>query len=189
MSQDIFEEKIDKIWSAIESIRNSLTSLNKRISKDPVSQRKESQKSNCLFLYKTSKTENAVNKQRSPYPIEQDEAKETATWQREEVSYKQKIKEQEDTIKAILKENHELLKSNKELKKKVDELTKIHIGNSKTEENIQSSSSKIEGEKEDVKVDGKPTIVIAGDSIAKDVKGWLMSRDKRVKVNSFQEQI
>ena len=33
-SQDIFEEKIDKIWSAIESVRNNLTSLNKRISKD-----------------------------------------------------------------------------------------------------------------------------------------------------------
>ena len=106
MSQGIFEEIIDQIRSAVESIRNSLTSLNKRISKDPVSQRKESQKSNCLFLYKTSKTENAVNKQRSPYPVEQGKAKETATWQREEVSYKQKIKEQEDTIKAILKENH-----------------------------------------------------------------------------------
>ena len=75
MSQDIFEEKIDKIWSAIESNCNSLTSLNKRISKDPVSQRKESQKSNCQFLYKTSKTDNAANKQRSPYPVEQDEAK------------------------------------------------------------------------------------------------------------------
>ena len=84
-----------------------------------------------------------------------------------------------------MKENHELLKSNKELKKKVDELSEIHIGNSKTEEKIQSSSSKIEEKKEDVKVDGKPTIVIAGDSIAKDVKGWLMSRDKHVKVNSF----
>ena len=79
------------------------------------------------FLYKTSKTDTAANKQRSPHPVEQDEAKETATWQREEVSYKQKIKEQ-DTIKAILKENHELLNSNKELKEKVDELTKIHIG-------------------------------------------------------------
>ena len=71
------------------------------------------------------------------------------------------------------------------MKKKVDEITKIHIGNSKTEENIQSSSSKIEEKKEDVKVDGKPTTVIAGDSIVKDVKGWLMSRDKRVKVYSF----
>ena len=85
----------------------------------------------------------------------------------------------------MLKENHELLNSSKELKKKVDKLTKIHIGNSKTEEKIQSSSSKIEEKKEDVKVDGKPTIVIAGDSIVKDVTGWLMSRDKRVKVNSF----
>ena len=34
-------------------------------------------------------------------------------------------------------------------------------------------------------MDRKPTIVIAGDSIVKDVKGWLMSRDKRVKVNTF----
>ena len=61
--------------SAIESIHNSFTSLNKRISKDRVSERKESQKSNCLFLYKTSKTDNAANKQRSPYSVEQDEAK------------------------------------------------------------------------------------------------------------------
>ena len=53
-------------------------------------------------------------------------------------------RKQEDKIKAILKENHELLKSNTEFKKKVDELTKIHIGNSRTEEKIQSSSSKIE---------------------------------------------
>ena len=34
-------------------------------------------------------------------------------------------------------------------------------------------------------MDGKLTIVIAGDSIVKDEKGWLMNRDKRVKVNSF----
>ena len=71
------------------------------------------------------------------------------------------------------------------MKKKVDELAKIHIGSSKAEEKIQSSSSKIEEKKEDVKVDGKPTIVTVGDSIVKDVKGWLMSRDKRVKVDSF----
>ena len=32
-------------------------------------------------------------------------------------------------------------------------------------------SSKIEEKKEDVKVDGKPTIIIAGHSIVKDVKG------------------
>ena len=32
---------------------------------------------------------------------------------------------------------------------------------------------------------GKPMIVIAGNSIVKDVKGWLMRRDKRVKINSF----
>ena len=30
-------------------------------------------------------------------------------------------------------------------------------------------------------------IVIARDSIVKDVKGWLMSRDKCAKVNSFLE--
>ena len=48
-------------------------------------------------MYETSKTDTAANKQRSPHSVEQDEAKETATWQREEVSYKQKIKEQEDT--------------------------------------------------------------------------------------------
>ena len=86
-----------------------------------------------------------------------------------------------------MRENHELLNSNKELKKKVDELTRIHIGNSKTEEKTQSSSSKIEEKKEDVKVDGNPMIVIAGDSIVKDVKVWLMSRDKRVTVNNFSE--
>ena len=171
--------------SAVGSVRNSPTSFKRRISEDPFSQRKESQKPNCLFLYKTSKTDTVANKQRSPHPAEQDEAKEAATWQREKVSYKQKFKEQEDTIKAILKENHELLNSNNGLKKKVNELTKIHMGNSKTEEKIQSSSSKIEQKKEDVKVDGKPTIVIAGDSIVKDVKEWLMSRDKRLKVNSF----
>ena len=54
-TQDVFEEKIDKIWSAIESVRNSLTSLNKQISKDPVSQRKESQKPNCLFCIQHQK--------------------------------------------------------------------------------------------------------------------------------------
>ena len=50
MSQDIFEEKIDKIWSAIESNCNSLTSRNKRISKDPVSQRKESEIKLPIFV-------------------------------------------------------------------------------------------------------------------------------------------
>ena len=49
-SQDIFEEKIDKIWSAIESVRNSLTSLNKRISEDPVNDRKESETKLPIFF-------------------------------------------------------------------------------------------------------------------------------------------
>ena len=31
----------------------------------------------------------------------------------------------------------------------------------------------------------KSTIVIAGDSIIKDIKGWLMNRNKRVKISSF----
>ena len=97
-TQDIFEEKIDKIWSVIESVRNSLSSLNKQNSKDPVNQRKESQKPNCLFLYKTIKTDTAANKQRSPHPVEEDEAKEAATWQREEVLYNQKTKEEEGTV-------------------------------------------------------------------------------------------
>ena len=52
----------------------------------------------------------------------------------------------------------------------------------------QSKNSRSPSEVSDmstVSLNNKPTTVIAGDSIIKDIKGWLMSRNKRVKISSF----
>ena len=49
----------------------------------------------------------------------------------------------------------------------------------------QSKNSRSPSEVSDLPTassNNKPTIVIAGDSIIKDIKGWLMSRNKRVKI-------
>ena len=52
----------------------------------------------------------------------------------------------------------------------------------------QSKNSRSPSEVSDIPTvssNNKPTIVIAGDSIIKDIKAWLMSRNKRVKISSF----
>ena len=115
---------------------------------------------------------------------------------KEIITLQQRVKEQEETIKVILKQNHELQKSNEQLKQELvksgEAILKEQTTNVTYSENrksdTQSKNSRSPSEVSDIPTvssNNKPTIVIAGDSIIKDIKGWLMSRNKRVKISSF----
>ena len=112
------------------------------------------------------------------------------------ITLQQIVKEQEQTIKVILKQNHELQKSNERLKQELvksgEAVLKKQTTNVTYSENrksdTQSKNSRSLSEVSDIPTvssNNKPTIVIAGDSIIKDIKGWLMTRNKRVKISSF----
>ena len=141
----------------------------------------------CKFLYKTSKL--LHNHQgKTETNVAQD--------YKEIITLQQRVKEQEETIKVILKQNHELQKSNEQLKRELvksgEEVLKEQTTNVTYSENrksdTQSKNSRSPSEGSDiptVSLNNKPTIVIAGNSIIKDIKGWLMSRNQRVKISSF----
>ena len=105
-------------------------------------------------------------------------------------AFEKKISELEHQIqtrKSIIKNlslaNERLLQENSDLRKKInsDQVTskkaKNCIGG------IQSNTAKNDSRSN--QGNGKPSIFIAGDSMVHDLKGWLMSRDKAVKVHSF----
>ena len=58
------------------------------------------------------------------------------------------------------------------------------VPNGKNKVTVTDSSAKV-GPKSTPSSERKKRIIIAGDSIVKDIKGWLMSRQKSVKVHSF----
>ena len=80
--------------------------------------------------------------------------------------------------------NERLLQENSELRKKIksDQITSEKAKNCTTG-GIQPSTAKNGSRSNQGK--GKPSICIAVDSMVRDLKGWLMYRDKAVKVHSF----
>ena len=75
--------------------------------------------------------------------------------------------------------------SETKLKKNDKEASKSkEVPNGKTKVTVTDSSAKV-GPKSTSSSERKKRIIIAGDSIVKDIKGWLMSRQKSVKVYSF----
>ena len=75
--------------------------------------------------------------------------------------------------------------SKTKLKKNEKEASKSkEVPNGKTKVTVTDSSAKV-GPKSTPNSEKKKRIVIAGDSIVKDVKGWLMSRQKSIEVYSF----
>ena len=70
------------------------------------------------------------------------------------------------------------------LKEQTTNVTYSENRNSDTQSKNSRSSSEVSNIPT-ASSNNKPTIVIAGDSIIKDIKGWLMSRNKRVKISSF----
>ena len=79
----------------------------------------------------------------------------------------------------------ELVKSSKVfLKEQTINVTYSENRNSDTQNKNSRSPSEVSNIPT-ASSNNKPTIVIAGDSIIKDIKGWLMRRNKRVKISSF----
>ena len=71
------------------------------------------------------------------------------------------------------------------LKKNEKEASKSKgVPNGKTKVTVTDSSAKV-GPKSTPSSERKKRIIIAGDSIVKDIRGWLMSRQKSFKVYSF----
>ena len=93
------------------------------------------------------------------------------------------IQTRESIIKNLSLANERLLQENSDLRKKInsDQVTSKKAKNCTG--GIQSNTAKNDSRSNQGK--GKPSIFIAGDSMIRDLKGWLMSRDKAVKVHSF----
>ena len=189
-------EESTKIWEPIEQLSKTLTEANKKITElsnltkmslDKCNVQTVQKNPRCKFLNKTSKL--LHNHQgKTETNVAQD--------YKEIITLQQRVKEQEETIKVILKQNHELQKSNEQLKQELvksgEAVLKEQTTNVTYSENrksdTQSKNSRSPSEVSDMSTassNNKPTIVIAGDSIVKDIKGWLMSRNKRVKISSF----
>ena len=77
------------------------------------------------------------------------------------------------------KASNELIKENEELRKRNMKLNR-DLAEKQPKENRDTNHTKPGDEKKH-----KPKIKIAGDSIIKDMKGWMMSRNKLVKAHSF----
>ena len=80
--------------------------------------------------------------------------------------------EKKNASNELIKENEEFRKRNMKLNKNLDE--------KQPKENRDTNHTKPSDEKKH-----KPKVIIAGDSIVKDMKGFMMSRSKLVKVHSF----
>ena len=189
-------EESTKIWKTIEQLSKSLIEANKKITElsnltkmylDKCYVQTVQKNPRCKFLYKTSKL--LHDHQRKPETNVAQDYKEIITLQ-------QRVKEQEETIKVTLKQNHEIQKSNEQLKQELvksgEAVLKEQTTNVTYSENRKSDTQRKNGRSPSevsdmptVSSSNKPTIVIAGDSIIKDIKGWLMSRNKRVKISSF----
>ena len=90
-----------------------------------------------------------------------------------------KINELERRLAEKEKASNELIKENEELRKRNMKLNK-DLAVKQPKENMNTNHMKPSDEKKH-----KPKVIIAGDSIVKDMKGWMMSRNKLVKVHSF----
>ena len=62
------------------------------------------------------------------------------------------------------------------------QLADLKCGKSRAKENQAENA-----EADNKKPDRKPEVILAGDSIVWNIHGWMMSRNKSVKVNSFWE--
>ena len=89
-----------------------------------------------------------------------------------------KINKLERRLAEKEKASNELIKETKELRKRNMKLKK-DLAEKQLKENMNTNHTKPSDEKKH-----KPKVIIAGDSIVKDMKGW-MSRNKLVKVHSF----
>ena len=83
-----------------------------------------------------------------------------------------RLAEKENASNELIKENEELRKGNMKLNKDLAE--------KQPKENMKTDHTKPSDEKKH-----KPKVIIEGNSIVKDMKGWMMSRNKLVKVHSF----
>ena len=83
-----------------------------------------------------------------------------------------RLAEKEKVSNELIKENEELRKRNMKLNKGLAE--------KQPKENMNTNHTKPSDEKKH-----KPKVIIAGDSIVKDMKGWMISRNKLIKVHSF----
>ena len=91
----------------------------------------------------------------------------------------EKTNELERRLAEKEKASNELIKENEDLRKRNMKLNK-DLAEKQPKDNRNTNHTKPSDEKKH-----KPKVIIEGDSIVKDMKGWIMSRNKLVKVHSF----
>ena len=103
------------------------------------------------------------------------------------------LSKSEQTIQNLQAENVSLKRDKTELQQKLNEVQKINgldrrKSDSNTKEPAMDNTGKMPKTSTTQNATSKPMkprILIAGDSLVRDLKGWLMSRNKSVKVHSF----
>ena len=101
-----------------------------------------------------------------------------ATLKEEIETLKRQLDKCQETAKKLLEENTQLLNKNKQLQESSQKSQKPAKQESSTTMEQRSTCSS-------TKEHSKPKVFITGDSLTKDLHGWMMSRTKQVKVHTF----
>ena len=101
-----------------------------------------------------------------------------ATLKEEIETLKRQLDKCQKNAKRLSEENTQLLNKNKQLQESSQKSQKPAKQESSTTMDQRSTSSS-------TKEHSKPKVFITGDSLTKDLHGWMMSRTKQVKVHTF----
>ena len=96
------------------------------------------------------------------------------------------MKETEKFISDLNAENETIRERNTRLEQEL-QLVMKQLADLKCEKSRANENQAENAEADNKKPYSKPKVILAGDSIVRNIHGWMMSRNKSVKVNSFPE--
>ena len=196
-------DELKKMWSAIESIQRALTHANKSEckQKDVLSFPNVPTSNRFQYLIETTPSKTEKNDENHFAGSSNNNNEEIEKLKQAVLQSKKKVDELErklkdkETIIKMLKTDCERLKTEKvkvrsedvSSTKRSTNLSRNNQENAKntgvTNKNV-SASEKAENQFTE-KNKRKPKIFLVGDSMVRDIKGWLLSRNKTVKVYGF----
>ena len=194
------ENEINKIWEAIENLKKTLTER-------PVVNASNSEEipgvsvaNRYAVLTSSRNFPNQHEVELKDPPTTLDKDKEISRLksilfdhERKINGLENKLSKSEKTIQDLQAENVSLKRDKTGLQQKLNESQKINgqdrrKSDSNTKEPAMDNTGKMPKNSTTQNATSKPMkprILVAGDSMVRDLKGWLMSRNKSVKVHSF----
>ena len=187
------ENEINKIWEAIENLKKTLTerpvvnaSNSEEIPGVSVANRYA-----VLTSSRNSPNQHEIELKDPPTTLDKD--KEISRLKSILFDHERKINglesqlsKSEKTIQNLQAENVSLKRDKTGLQQKLNEVQKIN-GRDRRKSDMDNTGKmpKTSTTQNATSKPMKPRILVAGDSMVRDLKGWLMSRNKSVKVHSF----